>query len=95
MVDDLLENPEDLKTQPSSEQNCVASNLLLIVEHVLRKLSTALSNESLTFHTAGGTGKCPHLSLGSAFAFPHPIPPPFLLDLVYYACILVLFTQTN
>ncbi|XP_023382197.1 adhesion G protein-coupled receptor E2-like [Pteropus vampyrus] len=55
VVDDLLENSEDLETQPSSEQNCVASNLLLIVEHVLRKLSTALSNESLTFTTAGGT----------------------------------------
>lgn len=43
-VDDLLENPEDLGTQPSSEQNCVASNLLLIMEHVLRELSTALPN---------------------------------------------------
>ncbi|XP_036090199.1 adhesion G protein-coupled receptor E2-like isoform X2 [Rousettus aegyptiacus] len=54
-VDDLLENPEDLGTQPSSEQNCVASNLLLIMEHVLRELSTALPNGSLTFSTAGGT----------------------------------------
>lgn len=67
-VDDLLENPEDLGTQPSSEQNCVASNLLLIMEHVLRELSTALPNGSLTFSTAGGTGKCPHLSPGSALA---------------------------
>ncbi|XP_036089249.1 adhesion G protein-coupled receptor E2-like [Rousettus aegyptiacus] len=48
VVDDLLENPEDLETQPSSEQNCVAGNLLLIMEHVLRELSTALPN--WTFH---------------------------------------------
>lgn len=94
-VDDLLENPEDLGTQPSSEQNCVASNLLLIMEHVLRELSTALPNGSLTFSTAGGTGKCPHLSPGSALAFSHPFPPPFLLDLVYCACISVLLSQTN
>ncbi|XP_066202997.1 adhesion G protein-coupled receptor E2-like isoform X2 [Saccopteryx leptura] len=55
VVDDLLENPEDLKTLPPSEKNYVASNLLLNTEHVLRELSKAVLNESLTFNTSGGT----------------------------------------
>ncbi|XP_054418047.1 adhesion G protein-coupled receptor E2-like [Pteronotus mesoamericanus] len=54
-VDDLLDEPEDLKTWPRSEQHCVASNLLLNMEHVLRELSKAPPNKSLTFNTAGGT----------------------------------------
>ncbi|XP_045048529.2 adhesion G protein-coupled receptor E2-like isoform X2 [Desmodus rotundus] len=55
VVDGLLENPEDLKTCPHSEQHSVATNLLLNMEHVLRELSKAPPNESLTFNAAGGT----------------------------------------
>ncbi|XP_066128149.1 adhesion G protein-coupled receptor E2-like isoform X2 [Saccopteryx bilineata] len=55
VVDDLLETPDDLKTLPPSEKNYVASNLLLNTEYVLRGLSKAVLNESLTFNTSGGT----------------------------------------
>ncbi|XP_074194220.1 adhesion G protein-coupled receptor E2 [Rhinolophus sinicus] len=55
VVDDLLESPGDLETLPRSEQHCVATNLLVGQEQVLRSLSKAMSNESLTFNTAGGT----------------------------------------
>ncbi|XP_070273100.1 adhesion G protein-coupled receptor E2-like [Myotis yumanensis] len=54
-VDNLLENPGDLLTLPHSEQHCVATNLLTGWEHVLRELSKALSNGTLTFRTAAGT----------------------------------------
>ncbi|KAM5308510.1 adhesion G protein-coupled receptor E2-like isoform 2-T2 [Glossophaga mutica] len=54
-VDSLLEKPEDLQTCPRSEQHSVATNLLFNMEHVLRELSKAPPNESLTFHAAGGT----------------------------------------
>ncbi|XP_070273097.1 adhesion G protein-coupled receptor E2-like [Myotis yumanensis] len=54
-VDNLLENPGGLFTLPRSEQHCVATNLLTGWEHVLRELSKALSNETLTFRTAAGT----------------------------------------
>lgn len=57
VVDDLLETPEDLETLPNSEQNFVATNLLLNMEHSLRELSKVVPNESLTFSTSGGTGK--------------------------------------
>nr|KAF6283206.1 adhesion G protein-coupled receptor E2 [Pipistrellus kuhlii] len=54
-VDDLLESPGDLETWPHSDQNYVATNLLLNMEHVVRKLSKAPPNESLTFKATGGT----------------------------------------
>ncbi|XP_046538023.1 adhesion G protein-coupled receptor E2-like [Equus quagga] len=54
-VDDLLETPGDLETLPSSEQHCVAANMLFGLEDVLRGLSQALSNGSLTFHSPAGT----------------------------------------
>nr|KAF6283205.1 hypothetical protein mPipKuh1_000353 [Pipistrellus kuhlii] len=54
-VDDLLESPGDLETWPHSDQNYVATNLLLNMEHVVRKLSKAPPNESLTFEATGGT----------------------------------------
>lgn len=55
VVDDLLESPGDLATLPRSEQHYVATNLLVGQEQVLRSLSKAMSNESLTIYTAGGT----------------------------------------
>uniref|UniRef100_A0A8C4M121 Adhesion G protein-coupled receptor E2 n=1 Tax=Equus asinus TaxID=9793 RepID=A0A8C4M121_EQUAS len=54
-VDDLLETPGDLETLPRSEQHCVAANLLFGLEDVLRGLSKALSNGSLTFNSPAGT----------------------------------------
>ncbi|XP_014388792.1 PREDICTED: adhesion G protein-coupled receptor E2 [Myotis brandtii] len=54
-VDNLLETPGDLFTLPHSEQYCVATNLLTGWEHILRELSKALSNGTLTFRTAAGT----------------------------------------
>ncbi|XP_070372989.1 adhesion G protein-coupled receptor E2-like isoform X1 [Equus asinus] len=54
-VDDLLETPGDLETLPRSEQHCVAANMLFGLEDVLRGLSQALSNGSLTFHSPAGT----------------------------------------
>ncbi|XP_014653122.1 PREDICTED: adhesion G protein-coupled receptor E2-like [Ceratotherium simum simum] len=54
-VDVLLETPGGLETLPRSEQHCVASNLLFGLEDVLRGLSTALSNGSLTFNSSAGT----------------------------------------
>ncbi|XP_054574304.1 adhesion G protein-coupled receptor E2 [Eptesicus fuscus] len=54
-VDDLLESPGDLENLTHSEQNYVATNLLLNLEHVVRKLSKAPPNESLTFKATGGT----------------------------------------
>ncbi|XP_046505233.1 adhesion G protein-coupled receptor E2-like, partial [Equus quagga] len=54
-VDHLLETPGDLETLPRSEQHCVAANLLFGLEDVLRGLSKALSNGSLTFNSPAGT----------------------------------------
>lgn len=54
-VDHLLETPGDLETLPRSEQHCVAANLLFGLEDVLRGLSQALSNGSLTFNSSAGT----------------------------------------
>uniref|UniRef100_A0A5F5PT47 Adhesion G protein-coupled receptor E2 n=1 Tax=Equus caballus TaxID=9796 RepID=A0A5F5PT47_HORSE len=54
-VDHLLETPGDLETLPRSEQHCVAANLLFGLEDVLRGLSQALSNGSLTFNSPAGT----------------------------------------
>ncbi|CAK6445403.1 unnamed protein product [Pipistrellus nathusii] len=54
-VDDLLESPGDLETWPHSDQNYVATNLLLNMEHVVKKMSKAPSNESLIFKATGGT----------------------------------------
>ncbi|XP_074194200.1 adhesion G protein-coupled receptor E2 isoform X3 [Rhinolophus sinicus] len=55
VVDDLLESPGDLATLPRSEQHCVATNLLVGQEQVLRSLSKSLPGGQLTFNTAGGT----------------------------------------
>ncbi|XP_057564292.1 adhesion G protein-coupled receptor E2-like [Hippopotamus amphibius kiboko] len=54
-VDEMLENPGDLKTLPLSEQHIVANNLLFGLENVLRGLSKALPNGSLTFSSSAGT----------------------------------------
>ncbi|KAM7140873.1 adhesion G protein-coupled receptor E2-like [Molossus nigricans] len=55
VVDDLLETPEDLETKPHSEKNIVANNLLLNTEHILKRLTESLPNDSLTLNTAGDT----------------------------------------
>ncbi|XP_004416828.1 PREDICTED: EGF-like module-containing mucin-like hormone receptor-like 2-like, partial [Odobenus rosmarus divergens] len=57
-VDELLETPGDLEALPRSEQHCVATNLLVGLEDVLRKLSQALPNDTLTFNASAGTGLC-------------------------------------
>lgn len=75
-VDDLLESPGDLENLTHSEQNYVATNLLLNMEHVVRKLSKAPPNESLTFKATGGTGKCLGLPPGSALSILHLILLP-------------------
>nr|XP_012423694.1 PREDICTED: EGF-like module-containing mucin-like hormone receptor-like 2 [Odobenus rosmarus divergens] len=54
-VDELLQTPEDLEALPRSEQHCVATNLLVGLEDVLRKLSQALPNGTLTFNASAGT----------------------------------------
>ncbi|XP_064454580.1 adhesion G protein-coupled receptor E2-like isoform X1 [Mirounga angustirostris] len=54
-VDELLETPEDLEALPRSEQHCVATNLLVGLEDVLRNLSQALPNGTLTFNASAGT----------------------------------------
>jgi len=56
-VDELLETPDDLEALPRSEQHCVATNLLVGLEDVLRNLSQALPNGTLTFNASAGTGK--------------------------------------
>nr|KAF6478959.1 adhesion G protein-coupled receptor E2 [Molossus molossus] len=55
VVDDLLETPEDLETKPHSEKNIVANNLLLNTEHILKRLTESLPNDSLTLNTARDT----------------------------------------
>ncbi|XP_019575285.2 adhesion G protein-coupled receptor E2 [Rhinolophus sinicus] len=54
-VDELLETPGDLETLPHSEQHCVATNLLIGLEDVLRGLSQLLPNGPLTLHAPAGT----------------------------------------
>ncbi|XP_027443192.1 adhesion G protein-coupled receptor E2-like [Zalophus californianus] len=54
-VDELLETPGDLEALPCSEQHCVATNLLVGLEDVLRNLSQALPNGTLTFNESAGT----------------------------------------
>nr|XP_025718872.1 LOW QUALITY PROTEIN: adhesion G protein-coupled receptor E2-like [Callorhinus ursinus] len=54
-VDELLETPGDLEALPRSEQHCVATNLLVGLEDVLRNLSQALPNGTLTFNESAGT----------------------------------------
>ncbi|KAK2495239.1 hypothetical protein MC885_002517, partial [Smutsia gigantea] len=55
-VDELLETPGDLETLPHSEKHCVATNLLLGLENVLRGLSEGLPNGfNLTFSASAGT----------------------------------------
>ena len=55
-VDEMLEAPRDLETLPNSEQHLVASNLLIGLETVLRRLSKSLNNEPLHFSSPSGTG---------------------------------------
>ncbi|XP_077910529.1 adhesion G protein-coupled receptor E2-like isoform X4 [Halichoerus grypus] len=54
-VDELLETPDDLEALPRSEQHCVATNLLVGLEDVLRTLSQALPNGIMTFNASAGT----------------------------------------
>nr|XP_035922450.1 adhesion G protein-coupled receptor E2 isoform X5 [Halichoerus grypus] len=54
-VDELLETPDDLEALPRSEQHCVATNLLVGLEDVLRNLSQALPSGILTFNASAGT----------------------------------------
>ncbi|XP_045848144.1 adhesion G protein-coupled receptor E2-like [Meles meles] len=54
-VDELLQTPEDLEALPRSKQHCVATNLLAGLENVLRNLSQALPNGTLTFNASAGT----------------------------------------
>ncbi|XP_057564293.1 adhesion G protein-coupled receptor E2-like [Hippopotamus amphibius kiboko] len=54
-VDEMLETPEDLKSLPDSKQHFVATNLLFGLENVLRGLSKALHNGSMTFSSSAGT----------------------------------------
>ncbi|XP_044804174.1 adhesion G protein-coupled receptor E2 [Bubalus bubalis] len=54
-VDEMLEAPRDLETLPNSEQHLVASNLLIGLETVLRRLSKSLNNEPLHFSSPSGT----------------------------------------
>ena len=74
-VDHLLETPGDLETLPRSEQHCVAANLLFGLEDVLRGLSQALSNGSLTFNSPAGTGKYPSLPRDPALPVLRLVPP--------------------
>ncbi|XP_034509151.1 adhesion G protein-coupled receptor E2-like, partial [Ailuropoda melanoleuca] len=55
-VDELLETPEDLEDLPPSKQHCVATNLLVGLEDVLRNISQALPDKTLTFNAPAGTG---------------------------------------
>ncbi|XP_048083157.1 adhesion G protein-coupled receptor E2-like isoform X2 [Ursus arctos] len=54
-VGELLETPGDLKTLTPSEQHCVATNLLIGLEDILRVLSKFLPNGQLTVHAPAGT----------------------------------------
>uniref|UniRef100_A0A8C9JUM7 Adhesion G protein-coupled receptor E2 n=1 Tax=Panthera tigris altaica TaxID=74533 RepID=A0A8C9JUM7_PANTA len=54
-VDELLQTPEDLEALPRSEQHRVATNLLAGLEDVLRNISQALPNGTLTFNASAGT----------------------------------------
>uniref|UniRef100_A0ABI8AS50 Adhesion G protein-coupled receptor E2 n=1 Tax=Felis catus TaxID=9685 RepID=A0ABI8AS50_FELCA len=54
-VDELLQTPEDLGALPRSEQHRVAANLLAGLEDVLRNISQALPNGTLTFNASAGT----------------------------------------
>ncbi|XP_047698158.1 adhesion G protein-coupled receptor E2 isoform X2 [Prionailurus viverrinus] len=54
-VDELLQTPEDLGALPRSEQRRVAANLLAGLEDVLRNISQALPNGTLTFSASAGT----------------------------------------
>lgn len=56
-VGELLEIPGDLKILTPSEQHCVATNLLIGLEDILRVLSKFLPNGPLTVHAPAGTGK--------------------------------------
>ncbi|XP_045348242.1 adhesion G protein-coupled receptor E2 isoform X6 [Leopardus geoffroyi] len=54
-VDKLLQTPQDLEALPRSEQHRVATNLLAGLEDVLRNISQALPNGTLTFSASAGT----------------------------------------
>uniref|UniRef100_A0A667G0M0 Adhesion G protein-coupled receptor E2 n=1 Tax=Lynx canadensis TaxID=61383 RepID=A0A667G0M0_LYNCA len=54
-VDELLQTPQDLEALPRSEQRRVATNLLAGLEDVLRNISQALPNGTLTFNASAGT----------------------------------------
>uniref|UniRef100_A0A8I3P7L1 Adhesion G protein-coupled receptor E2 n=1 Tax=Canis lupus familiaris TaxID=9615 RepID=A0A8I3P7L1_CANLF len=54
-VDELLEIPGDLEALPHSEQHCVATNLLVGLEGVLRNVSQAMPNGPWTFNASAGT----------------------------------------
>ncbi|XP_046950673.1 adhesion G protein-coupled receptor E2-like isoform X1 [Lynx rufus] len=54
-VDELLQTPQDLEALPRSEQRRVAANLLAGLEDVLRNISQALPNGTLTFSASAGT----------------------------------------
>ncbi|ELV14345.1 EGF-like module-containing mucin-like hormone receptor-like 2 [Tupaia chinensis] len=55
-VDELLGTPGDLEILPRPQQHCVASNLLIGLENVLRDLSKALPDGTLTLNYSAGTG---------------------------------------
>ncbi|XP_027632571.1 adhesion G protein-coupled receptor E2-like isoform X2 [Tupaia chinensis] len=54
-VDELLGTPGDLEILPRPQQHCVASNLLIGLENVLRDLSKALPDGTLTLNYSAGT----------------------------------------
>ncbi|KAM9686026.1 adhesion G protein-coupled receptor E2-like [Trichechus inunguis] len=54
-MDDLLETPGDLENLSPSEQHCVATDLLVGLENVLKGLSKALPKKPLMLHAPGGT----------------------------------------
>ena len=76
-VDELLQTPLDLEALPRSEQRRMAANLLAGLEDVLRNISQALPNGTLTFNASAGTGKYWGLPRAPALPFPTSfIPQP-------------------
>ncbi|XP_034513811.1 adhesion G protein-coupled receptor E2-like [Ailuropoda melanoleuca] len=88
-VDELLVTPEDLEDLPPSEQHCVATNLLVGLEDVLRNISQALPNGTPTFKAPAGTGQygvCPRLCSACSHFLCFPASLACLTMLVSQCC---------
>lgn len=80
-LDNLLEEPQDLKTLALHYRHHIATNLLSGLEEVLRTLALAMPKKSFTHHSPKNTGKASSCPRPQPWTHPTPRAPNHVLFL--------------